>query len=370
MTCVVGVIVNPVAGMGGKVGLKGTDGREALLRARELGAQPIAPQRVLQALGRLTEVREQIRIIAPPGDMGEREVRAAGLQAEALDMVVGDETTSADTVAAAEEMLRRGVDLLLFGGGDGTARDIYNAVGDAVPVIGVPAGVKMHSAVFATDPWAAGDLALGFLRGEVRTVREAEVMDIDEEAFRAGRVSATLYGHLMVPQSPLMQDLKSGSSTDEGAALMGMAVYVVQMMQKGVHYLVGPGTTTRAVMDHLELQNSLLGVDVICDGGLVIADANEAQLLEVVQNECAHILVTPIGGQGYIFGRGNQQISAEVIRTVGVNNLWVLATKGKILSLDRRPFLVDTGDSEVNDMLRGYVQVIMDYRQETVYRVR
>ncbi len=370
MTRVVGVIVNPVAGMGGKVGLKGTDGREALERARELGAQPVAPGRVVQALGRLTDLSDHIQFMTPPGAMGEREVRAAGFQADVLDMVLDEETTPEDTERAAEQMLRRGIDLLLFGGGDGTARDIYNAVGDGVPVIGVPAGVKMHSAVFAMDPWAAGDLALGFLRGETCTVREAEVMDIDEEAFREGRVSARLYGHLRVPQSPLMQNLKSGTATDEGVALEGMAAYSVEMMEEEVCYLIGPGTTTRAVMEHLELDNSLLGVDVVRDGSLVVADANESQLLRVVRDERAHIVVTPIGGQGFIFGRGNQQMSAEVIRTVGVQNLWVLATKGKILSLDRRPLSVDTGDPEVDDMLRGYVRVIMDYKQETVYRVR
>ncbi|MFO8059585.1 MAG: ATP-NAD kinase family protein [Bacillota bacterium] len=370
MTRTVGVIVNPVAGMGGKVGLKGTDGPEALRRARELGAGPVAPQRVVRALRRLVDVRDLVQIIAAPGDMGEREVGEAGLEAEILDMMTGDETTPADTRDAAVRMLRRGMDLLIFAGGDGTARDIFNAVDGDVPVIGVPAGVKMHSAVFASDPPAAGNLAVAFLRGEVRALKEAEVMDIDEEAFREGRVSARLYGHLMVPESPLMQSLKSGSPTSEAAALEGMAEYVVQMMERGVCYVVGPGTTPRAIMQRLELQNSLLGVDVVRDGLLLVADANESELLEVVRGEPAHIVVTPIGGQGYIFGRGNQQISAEVIRTVGVDSLWVVATKGKILSLERKPMLVDTGDPEVDDMLRGYVRVIMDYRQETVYRVR
>lgn len=370
MSGLLGVIVNPIAGMGGRVGLKGTDGSEALRQALKLGARPEAPARVTRALQQVKALAPETRILTCPGSMGENVVRDAGFKAEVLELCAGSKTRPEDTEEAAREMIRRGVDLLMFGGGDGTARNILDAVDGSVPVVGVPAGVKMHSAVFATDPRAAGDLAASFLLGEIQTVRDSEVMDIDEEAFRQGRVSARLYGYLRVPESPMMQGLKSGSTESEQAVLEGMAEYVAELMDDEPFYIIGPGTTTRAIMNHLHLEYSLLGVDVVRGGELILKDANESNLIRVLENGPAHIIVTPIGGQGYIFGRGNQQISSSVIRAVGREKIWVVATKGKILSQEGRPFLVDTGDHEVDELLRGYVRVIMDYRQETVHQVR
>ncbi len=371
MSGLLGVIVNPIAGMGGRVGLKGTDGPEALQQAISLGAEPEAPGRVTTALKQLKALAPGVRLLTCPGSMGEDAVRDADLEAAVLEVFPEPgETGPEDTEKAAREMISGGIDLLMFGGGDGTARNILDAVDGAVPVVGVPAGVKMHSAVFATDPRAAGSLAAAFMSGEIQQLRDSEVMDIDEEAFRQGRVSAKLYGYLRVPESPMMQGLKSASTQSEGAVLEGMAEYVVELMEDETFYIIGPGTTTRAIMDHLNLDNALLGVDVVRGRELILRDANESNLVKVVQNGPAHIIVTPIGGQGYIFGRGNQQISSSVIRAVGRDRIWVVATKAKILSQQRRPFLVDTGDRGVDEMLGGYVRVIMDYRQETVHRVR
>jgi predicted polyphosphate/ATP-dependent NAD kinase len=259
---------------------------------------------------------------------------------------------------------------LLFAGGDGTAGDIYNAIGDGLPVLGIPAGVKIHSAVYATNPASAGDLAVSYLRGKVSNLREAEVMDIDEEAFRQGVVSAKLYGYLRIPfERRLVQGLKAPSSPGEQAAMAAIAADVVSNMEDGWLYIIGPGTTTRAITSRLGLDKTLIGVDVVTAGKMIAADVNESQLLKLVEGRKAKIVVTPIGGQGCIFGRGNQQISPTVIEKVDRDNIIVVSTSGKIHSLGGRPLWVDTGDRKVDEMLSGYIRVVTGYNERIVYRV-
>jgi predicted polyphosphate/ATP-dependent NAD kinase len=279
---------------------------------------------------------------------------------------------------AAREMLRLSVSLLLFAGGDGTARDIYNAVlrqaqdarGEGGPVLGIPAGVKIHSAVFGTNPLNAGDLAALYLQGKASSLREGEVMDIDEEAFRQGIVSAKLYGYLKVPfQRRLLQGLKTPSSPGERAAMAAIAAHVINNMEDGWLYIIGPGTTTRAITSRLGLDKTLIGVDVVAEGGLVAADVNESQLLKLLEGRKAKIIVTPIGGQGYIFGRGNQQISPKVIEKVGRENIIIVSTTGKIHSLGGRPLWVDTGDRAVDKTLSGHIRVVTGYKEQIVYKV-
>jgi predicted polyphosphate/ATP-dependent NAD kinase len=265
-----------------------------------------------------------------------------------------------------------GVDLLLFAGGDGTARNIYDAVGVDVPALGIPAGVKIHSAVYATTPAAAGDLAALFFRPQARGIelREAEVMDIDEDAFRENRLSAHLYGYLRVPyQRNLVQSAKAGAAGSDTAALEGIASEVVNGMQPGRLYVIGPGTTTRGIMRILELPDTLLGVDVVCDRRVVASDVNETDLLRLTAETPATVVVTAIGGQGHIFGRGNQQISPRVLRRVGLGNIVVVATHQKLLALEERPLLVDTGDDELNADLCGYRKVVTNLNESTVYPV-
>ncbi len=364
-----GLIVNPIAGIGGRVGLKGSDGAEIQRRALELGAVPQSLNRAIQALERIKPV-DDLEVITYPGEMGEDAARACGFQPTVIGSIKPGETTPEDTVEAAQEMLRLSVNLLLFAGGDGTARDIYNAIGHSLPVLGIPAGVKIHSAVFATNPRSAGDLAALYLRGRVSRLREAEVMDIDEEAVRLGVVSARLYGYLKVPfQRRLLQGLKTPSSPGEQAAMAAIAADVVSNMEDGWLYVIGPGTTTRAITTRLGLDKTLIGVDVVAEGKLIAADVNESQLLKLIEGHKAKIIVTPIGGQGYIFGRGNQQISPGAIREVGRENIVVVSTTGKIHSLGGRPLRVDTGDQELDRMLGGYVQVVTGYDERIIYRV-
>ena len=303
--------------------------------------------------------------------MGENVARECGFVPIVIGTIDKDRTTSFDTVNAAREMLELGVVLILFAGGDGTARDILDAVDDKVPVLGIPAGVKIHSAVYARNPESAGELAAKFLSGDT-SIREAEVMDVDEISFREGRVSAKLYGFLKVPfERELIQDVKvaSASTFDEQSNMRSIAEHVCEEMSDDYLYVVGPGTTTRAIAERLGLTKTLLGVDVIGRNKLLARDVDEIRLLGLVEGKKSKVIVTPIGGQGYIFGRGNQQISPKVIHQIGKDNIIVVATRKKVEALGGRPLLVDTGDDDADKALTGYIKVIIGYREEAVLKV-
>ena len=391
-----GLIVNPIAGMGGSVGLKGTDTAAILSEARARGAVPQAGARAAVVLDALAAARPGLEILAAPGAMGERIARDAGLRpsvvgalAEGETGAMGEriardaglrptvvgapaegETGAADTRAAAEALAAAGARLIVFAGGDGTARDMAAVLGDRVPVIGVPAGVKMHSAVYATSPRAAADLALRALAQEI-DARPREVMDIDEEAFRAGAVSARLYGYMPVPYAPdLTQSVKAGGVSSDRAALGGIAAEISGRMEAGRLYILGPGTTTRAIADALGLPKTLLGVDLVRDGAVIGADATEGDILRALaESRPGAIVVTPIGGQGHFLGRGNQQIGARVVRAVGLDRLLVAATPEKIASLREGTLHVDTGDPDLDRALAGWRRVITGRGNETVCRV-
>ncbi len=365
-----GLIVNPKAGIGGSVGLKGSDGATIQKQALALGAVPTASNRARQALQSLAISQSELQIITYPDEMGADAAATCGLKPVVIGAITPGETTAADTRQAAEEMMRLGVDLLLFAGGDGTARDIYHAVGTDLPVLGIPAGVKVHSAVYAINPTSAGELAAMYLLGRATELREAEVMDVDEDAVRQGIVSARLYGYLKIPfQRRMVQGLKSASPPGERLAADAIACNVIDQMAEDWLYIIGPGTTTRAITSRLGLPKTLIGVDVILNRRLLAADVNERQLLELLERDKAKIVITPIGGQGYLFGRGNQQISAEVIRRIGKENIIVVSTLYKIVSLRGRPFLVDTGSLAVDQMLQGYIKVVTGYNEYSVYQV-
>ncbi len=371
-----GLLVNPVAGVGGRVGLKGSDGPDVLRRARALGAVPQSPLRAVEALRVLSMARDRARgageveVVTYPGEMGEAEARDCGFSPVVIGSIVSGETTAEDTRAAARAMEERGVDLLLFAGGDGTARDICGAVGQRVPALGIPAGVKIHSGVFALTPRHAGEVALMFLTGRLTHTRDAEVMDVDEDAFRRGTVAARLHGYLRVPEErDLLQSVKAGSIPAEKDAFQGIAAEVVARMEDGCAYIVGPGTTTRAVMDALGLECTLLGVDVVLNRRLMDSDVNEDYLLGLAGTSRCKIILSVIGGQGYILGRGNQQISPEVLRKVEKENVIVVATREKLSSLEGRPLLVDTGDANLDRLLDGYTKVVTGFNEHHVYRV-
>ncbi len=361
----IGLIVNPVAGMGGAVGLKGTDGQAILNKARSLGAKPSAPAKAKAFLSDLNLAEDRVHLVVCAGNMGEDESKSLRLNVSVLGE--GKEETSAeDTREIAAKMRQIGVTLIVFCGGDGTARDILQAVGTAIPVLGVPTGVKMHSAVFAVNPQAAARVVLRYIAGEL-PLREAEVMDVDEEAFRSGHLSAELFGYVLTPYEPhLIQANKLATPITESELRnqAAVAIFVIENMKPDFIYIIGPGTTTRIIGDLLDAKKTLLGVDLFCDKKLVASDVNEKRILEAIRGKIARIIVTPIGGQGFIFGRGNQQISPEVIRQVGLDNIIVAATESKLGSL-RGSLKVDTGDSGLDEDLRARKQrVIADYGVE------
>jgi predicted polyphosphate/ATP-dependent NAD kinase len=365
-----GLIVNPIAGISGRVGLKGSDGTEIQRKAIELGAEPQAHLRAALALNVLAPLGGVLELITPPGEMGENAARACGFAPLVLGSNPPGLTSAEDTRSAALAMLNLPVDLILFAGGDGTGRDIYSAVGTNIPVLGIPAGVKIHSAVFATNPRTAGEVAAAYLRGERIRLRESEVIDLDEEAYRTGTVMTRLYGYLNVPYRPhQLQNRKVPTPASESARMQAIAADVIESMLPRWLYVLGPGTTTRAITDRLGFPKTSVGVDIYTQKSVVALDASESLLLEMLENQPARIIVTPIGGQGFIFGRGNQQISPKVIQKVGRENILVVSLSEKLNALNGEPLLVDTGEPNVDEILAGYLTVIVGYRQKVVYRV-
>jgi len=354
--------------MGGAVGLKGTDGKAVLERALTLGAKPIAPKRAEAFLSELEPAMEKIQLITGAGKLGEDEARKCGFSFTIVDER-REETSAEDTKKVVSRGKDMGADLLVFCGGDGTARDILDVAGTSLPVLGVPTGVKMHSAVFAVNPRAAARVVMRFL-WENLPLREVEVMDVDEEAFRSGKLSAHLYGYVLTPYEPgLIQGAKMASPVTENEIYnqAAIATYIIEEMESDIIYIIGPGTTTRTIVDLLCEKKTLLGVDLFYNKRVLAKDVNEKQILNEIMGKTAKIIVTPIGGQGFIFGRGNQQISPNVIRQVGRDNIMVIASKLKLRGL--KSLKVDTGDPELDKSLCGYIRVIADYKEEHVIKV-
>ena len=361
--------------MGGSVGLKGTDHmvEEAIRR----GAKPRANDRVRQALKELLEIKNKLEIVTCPGDMGEDTAKSMGFRTTVLhtggrrslkDLFDSSRT---DTIVLSKAMEEAGVDLLLFAGGDGTARDIYEGVGTELPALGIPAGVKIHSPVYAKNPQSAGDLAKLWLTGKVtKTAGVREVLDIDEELYRQEIINTRLYGYLSVPlEHVFTQNRKAPTPLSETASIESIAHEIVEHMEEDTYYLIGAGTTTRGVMQMLGLKNTLIGVDLIRNKELVANDIYGDKILDFIKGKKTKLIVTVTGGQGFLFGRGNQQITPEVIREIGKENIIILATKAKIAEFHHQPFLVDTPDEELNKELCGYYRVITAYGEFTMCRV-
>lgn len=366
-----GLIVNPVAGMGGRVGLKGTDNLSDA--ARRLGAEPVSEARTLRALRRLGTARGGIAVLAAGGAMGATVAAEAGLLCQVVAQPASDETNATDTATAVRAMMNAGVDLILFAGGDGTARDIHAVAGEHVPMLGVPTGVKMQSAVFATSPEAAGDLVAAIAatpdRGKLQ-YRSSEVMDIDEAALRQGAISPRLFGYATVPYVPLLlQNAKVRNHGLDEAALEAAAQHLAVGMDPETLYAIGPGRSTKRILAALNLSGSLLGTDLLRGRQLVARDANERTILELAGSHPLKIIVGVIGGQGYVFGRGNQELSPAVIRRAGRDAITILASEQKLLALEDKRLLVDTGDRALDNELAGYWRVMVGPQEDMVIKV-
>ena len=365
----VGFLVNPIAGMGGAVGLKGTDGKNILQEAIRKGARSVSPERALRYLEEVQRSDKGIEFLIAPGKMGENIADQLKLEYELVGRI-GRATTSEDSVRISCLMKKRRADLIVFCGGDGTARDVLKGVGQDTPVLGVPAGVKIYSSIFAINPVAAGESTVAFLQGQIPK-RLGEVVDVDETAFRENRLSVKLFGHLTTPDSgPLMQRSKSVIGSSENTELDAIAEYFQEEIDPAYTYVLGPGSTLERIAKRLRVNKTLLGVDAVKGNGTLLGrDMDQRALLSLVGKSPTKIVISPIGGQGFLFGRGNQQITPEVIRRVGIENIIVVGSRSKIEALDPRRLLVDSGDDEIDRQLRGYLRVITGYREEMVIKV-
>lgn len=363
----IGLIVNPIAGLGGSVALHGSDGvyEEALRR----GATPQAGKRAVRALALLRRAMPDLEIVTYAGAMGAEPAAAAGFRPRIVGSAASTPSTASDTRHAAGRLAQSGVELLLFAGGDGTARDLFDAVGQRLPMLGIPAGVKMHSPVFATTPATAADVVASFLCDGSAEIGPAEILDIDEEARRGGVHSVRLHGTVLRPSKPgLVQHPKAQSSAGNEAGVVAAAAAAIA--SPGVTCLLGPGTTMLAIKRTLGVEGSLLGIDAVADGRLLGKDLSERDILTLIaERGAARLVISPIGGQGFLFGRGNQQLSATVLRRIGRHNILIVATQAKLVALDGSGLLVDTGDEDLDRHLGGWHRLMTGPDQFTMYRV-
>jgi len=367
-----GLIVNPYAGLGGSVGLKGSDGAAIRDEALARGAEPRALVRMARALTVIAPFRDQITIFCFAGDMGETTARSVDFNTVVIGSAQHEPTQAEDTCAAVDALLNEGVDLILFAGGDGTARLIADKVKTKQPVLGVPCGVKMHSGVYAIAPEAAGEIVKQLLTGTLVNIAERDVKDIDEEAFRNGQVRARFYGTLWVPEdSQYLQQVKNAGTERDELAQLDVAQEMIDQLDPETLYIVGPGSTTHVFLEQLGVEGTLLGVDVLLNGELLACDLGAHALMNCIEQHqgAVKIIVTAIGGQGHILGRGNQQLTPAILRRVGKENIHIIAARGKILALQGRPLLVDTHDPELDRSFCGFHPVITGYRETIMYPI-
>ncbi len=382
----IGFFINPIAGMGGKVGLKGTDSSVILQEAIKRGAHPIADERAKRFLKQLSEFPEykNIKFIIPKGIMGEdifsslTRSTPTPFKRVISDILIPSKTSSQDTYSVSKRLKKLKVDLLIFVGGDGTARDVLAAVGSDFPILGVPSGVKMHSGVFAQGIEKAVHILRKFVNEEVQLIK-SEIVDLDEDAFRHNRLSTTIFGVALVPQIPaLMQPSKLCSFYDssEEANINGIIQTYKELIDNDTLYLLGSGSTIKEIAqvfnEEIHSQKSLLGIDAVLKQTILGKDLMESEIINLINTTKARsirIVVTIIGMQGFIFGRGNQQLSSEVIKLVGIENIDVIATRSKLENIPEKKLFVDTGDPNLDQELSGYIKVLVDYNTYTMVRV-
>ena len=364
-----GVVVNPFAGIGGALALKGSDGAEIREKALAMGAEKKANEKMAKALSILEALSGQFTVVTASGDMGETICESLGIPYEVIYTADAVQTEGEDSERAAKAMVDANVDLLLFAGGDGTARNICSVVGTQVPVLGVPAGCKIHSGVYCVSPSAAGQVVSQMIAGELVSEMDAEVRDIDENAFREGKVIAKHYGEMRVPaELTYVQAVKMGGKEDEALVLDDIAAYVGEIIddEPDTYFVMGSGSTVGAVMDFLGLENTLLGVDVVKQGELIASDVTASELIALTHDKPTKVILTVIGGQGHILGRGNQQLSPAFIRQIGKQNMLVVATKQKLQALNGKPLRLDSSDAALDAELTGAFTVITGYKDRVL----
>ncbi len=358
----IGFVVNPIAGIGGRVALKGSDGVVEL--ARKLGGEPLSPIKAEIFIKNCKEILKNFEILTAAGNMGENYLKKFSLKYRVVYYPRGKETTAEDTIKSCKRFCEENAELIIFVGGDGTARDVMQAQCE-IPVLGIPAGVKVYSAVFSISPEFACTVLSDYLCGNFR-IEEREVVDIDEEAFRKNELRIKLHGYMKVLVSKdYVQNAKSPSA--EGNKEEIAEYFLDEIMEKDVYYILGPGTTVKEICRILGEDCTLLGVDVMLNGKVVKRDCSERELISLFsEGKKVYIVVSPLGAQRTLFGRGNQQISPEIIKKVGRDNIIVLATPEKV---SEGKLYVDTGDEETDSILRGYLKVVIGYGMWKMVRI-
>jgi predicted polyphosphate/ATP-dependent NAD kinase len=357
-----GLIVNPVAGVGGPLALKGSDGAIPAHLAAGAGVPSLTSTRAATALAALAG--HPCTIVTSAGAMGEDAARQASLSVQVVHAPATNPSAPSDTVAAAGAIAAAGVDLLAFAGGDGTARDLLAANLGSLPMLGIPAGVKMHSAAFATSPGTAGTILRHWLQGHGRPPVVADVMDRDDQG------AITLYGAMPIPRSRGMQAAKATLAGSAAADLERAAAALSRELRDEPLAVIGPGATMMMVKQALAGQGTLLGVDAYAHGEPVAIDADAQALRALAAATPPRLVLGVIGGQGFLLGRGNQQIDAVVIACARQKGLTVLADAAKLVALHDATLLVDSGDASLDRELESYLRVHVAPGRSMMMKVR
>lgn len=369
----VGLLINPFAGIGGALALKGSDGEQIRERAMEAGATQQAMNKADRALELCTSLINQIAIYTGSHNLGENVSTARGFETHVVYSSISDTTEESDSVALIKALMAHQVDIILFAGGDGTARLLYDHIDSSTPVIGVPAGCKIHSGVYAITPEAAGTVLKKHINGELLSLMSSEVRDIDETLFRQGKVSAKHYGDMLVPNDlNYIQAVKMGGKESPELLIEEFADYLDELMHthSDDYFVIASGSTINNMMQSLDLPNTLLGIDVVKNHEVIAQDVTAEHLLKITNGKPVKLVITVIGGQGHLFGRGNQQLSPAFIRRLEKDDMFIFATKEKILGLKQQGLISDSSDPLLDESMAGAISIITGYKDHTLYFVR
>ena len=357
----VGFLINPIAGLGGKVGLHGTDDQYAEL-ALAKGAQPLSAERALRAFRALAPFKDFFSFITVAGEMGGDLLDELDIDYVELKTINSSEsygrTSRQDTHEAVAAMFDLGTEVILFAGGDGTARDIYSVVGANLPMVGIPAGVKMRSGVFASYPENAAQILIDHVNNAGTKREFTEILDADSTGKSEIEINSEFFGlALTINSRSLLQNPKLVSSNYEDD-LIELAAELAQGLSPDTLYLFGPGRTTNLILNSAGFSGSAIGVDALYNGVLIGADLSELEILDLMHKyRKPFLFLGVIGGQGFLLGRGNQQLSFRVLERIGEDNIYILAGSKKLSGLFPSRLFVDLGEDVQGTFLRGYRHV-------------
>ncbi len=374
-----GLLVNPDAGLGGRLGLKGSDGQAEYARSK--GANDRSGPRVKDTLEHFANLHREISDITWFTSEGRMGTDWVPKNIQIGDFITihqsSDITTVSDTSELVTSLIESNIDLLVYAGGDGTTRDIISVLESLgkseIPVIGIPCGVKMHSGCFASSPKAGAEVLSAWLNGDL-LVSSTEVLDLDEEKYRNGEWVVRLYAEAKTPASPRwMQGAKMRVEvTGEEEIIEGLADHIRELLITDNRLIIwGSGGTLRTISNMIGFQGTVLGIDASIGTQQVGTDLNEEQLLNLLSTHTGEVilLLSPMGGQGFLIGRGNLQLSPDVLREIGIVNILGVVTPAKLLSVRR--LRIETGDVYLDQKFaeKKYLKVLQGYRTTRVLPV-